>query len=401
MLRGERLKHEKEGKMTCFGVVRTVLALLVVAGVIYNLLAIYCVAEFFAGRPRRPDRVSYPPVSILKPVKGLDPGFRTNIESFCLQDYPEFEVLIGFVGEGDEALPEAREIADAYPGKVGIVTTREKTGVNEKVSNLKGLIGAARYPLVAVSDSDMHVDERYLRTIVEEYLGEENVGMVTSSYGISGPSTAGAAFESLAIAVDFIPSVLVARRLEGISFGLGASMLFSTGALVGTGGLDPISDYLADDYQIGNRLARAGLKILLSRYVIEDIVGDMDIASHLSHQTRWARTYRASRPWGFLGYGITHLFFFACLLLLLQGPTAAVISIVSCALVLRFLLAAVVYRNVIRRRGWLKWLFLLPVRDLMAFGIWAWSFAGRKVFWRGSYYRVDRGGRIRPTGGKG
>jgi ceramide glucosyltransferase len=380
--------------MTYFGVVRTVLALLVVAGVIYNLFAIYCVAGYFDDRRRRTEGIPYPPVSILKPVKGLDPGFRENVESFCNQDYPEYEVIIGFVGEGDEAIFAARELVDAYPGKVRIVTTVQKTGANEKVSNLKELIGAARYPLVAVSDSDMKVDERYLKTVVEEYLNKDKVGMVTSLYKISSPATVGSAFESLAISVDFISSVLVARRLEGISFGLGASMLFPTQALRDAGGLEPIADYLADDYQIGNRIAAAGYRIRLSQYLIEDAVGDMDVISHLSHQVRWARTYRASRPRGYFGYGFTHLFFFACLLPFFGGPACSIVSIIGCALALRFLLAAVIYQKVILRRDWLKWLFLLPVRDLLAFGIWAWSFAGNKVSWRGKDYRIERGGKI-------
>jgi ceramide glucosyltransferase len=386
--------------MSYFGFATVVLSVLVIAGAIYNIFAFFCVAEFFSGRRRVPEEILCPPVSILKPVKGLDPGFRTNIESFCRQDYPEYEVLIGFVGEDDEAMAEARAISDAYPGKVRVVTTREKIGTNEKVSNLRGLIGAATYPLVAVSDSDMKVEEHYLRTIVREYLMEDKVGLVTSPYRISTPATAAAAFESLAIAVDFIPSVLVARRLEGITFGLGASMLFSSEALAHAGGLDPVADYLADDYQIGNRLAKAGYRIVLSRYIIEDVAGEMDLASHLSHQVRWARTYRASRPKGFFAYGITHLFFFACLFLFLQGFTAIGLSVVFVSLALRFLLAVLAYKKVIRRKSWLKWLCLLPVRDLLAFGIWAWSFTGRKVFWRGSYYRVDRGGKIRPTAGR-
>ncbi len=386
--------------MTYLGFATDVLALLVIAGGIYNLFAIFCVAGFFAMKHSRPDEISYPPVSILKPVKGLDPGFRENIDSFCRQDYPEYEVLIGFVGEDDEALAAARVIADAYPGKVRVVIRGERIGINEKVSNLKGLIGAASYPLVAVSDSDMKVDELYLRTIVEEYLSEENVGLVTSPYKISDPATVGSALESLAIALDFIPSVLVARRLEGITFGLGASMLLSKDTIEDIGGMEAIADYLADDYRIGNRIWQKGHKVLLSGYVMEDVVEKMGMKQFLLHQGRWARTYRASRPKGFFGYGVTHALFFACLLLAVQGVTTYSLLLFSAVLALRLFLAFVVYRKVILRKDWLKWLPLLPVKDLLAFGIWAWSFAGRKVFWRGAYYLVEKGGRIKPLHGR-
>ncbi len=380
--------------MTYSGFVTGILALLLIGGSAYTVLAFFCVAEFFSKGRRRPDRKTFPPVSILKPVKGFDPGFRRNLESFCRQDYPEYEVIIGFVGEDDEAIPAAKALAGSYPDKVRVVITRETIGANEKVSNLKGLIAAAKYSLVAVSDCDMKVDGWYVRTIVEEYMSEDNVGMVTSPYRISSPATVGAALESLAIAVDFIPSVLVARKLEGITFGLGASMLFSVESLAEAGGLVPIADYLADDYQVGNRIAKGGSRVLLSRYVLEDTNVEIDVFTHLSHQVRWARTYYASRPGGYFGYGITHPFFFACLFVLLQGPTAASLSAVCGVLALRISLAALVHKKMIRKKGWLKWAVLLPVRDLLAFGIWAWSFAGRRVSWRGRRYRVEKGGKI-------
>ncbi len=374
-----------------------VLVVLVIAGVIYNIFAIYCVAEFFTLHRGRPDLAVQPPVSVLKPVKGLEPGFRKNIESFCLQDYPEFEVLIGFVGEDDEAIAAAKTVADQYPDKVRVVTTCKKIGVNEKVSNLKGLIAAARYPLVAISDSDMKVDASYLRTIVAEYPSNDRIGLVTSLYKISAPASAGAALESLTIAMDFIPSVLVARRLEGITFGLGASMLLSKDTMDDIGGLETIADYLADDYQMGNRIWQKGHKVLLSCYLLEDVVDKMNVAQFVLHQVRWARTYRASRPKGFFGYGATHALFFACMMFAAQGVNAYSLSVLSAVLILRFFLAFVVYTKVIGRRDWLKWLPILPLKDLLAFGIWAWSFASRKVLWRGAHYLVEPGGKIKLT----
>jgi ceramide glucosyltransferase len=156
--------------------------------------------------------------------------------------------------------------------------------------------------------------------------------------------------------------------------------------------------FLADDYQIGRRLWRKGYKIILSRVVIENVVGPMSISDHISHQVRWARTYRASRPKGFAGYGITYIFPLALLLLFLQGPTKLTLSVAGGVLALRFGLAAIVYKKIIPSKTWLKWVPLLPVNDLISFGVWAWSFAGNKVTWRGRSFKIMKDGRIAEEG---
>jgi ceramide glucosyltransferase len=281
---------------------------------------------------------------------------------------------------------------------VRVVISSINLGANKKVSNLQGLVESARCPLLAISDSDMRVDRFYLRKIVDEYYRDKNVGLVTCLYKISFPQTVGSALESLTIALDFTPSVLVARRLEGITFGLGASLLLSTKALEDIGGLSAIADYLADDYQVGYRLWKKGYKIILSDVVIENVVGSMSIRDYLMHQLRWAKTYRASRPKGFAGYGITHIFAFSLFLFILQGPTALTILIICAAAALRFSMATVMYRKVIRSKNWIKWLVLIPLKDVLSFGVWTWCFLNRNVSWRGKSYKILKGGTIRETG---
>ncbi|HEX8947633.1 MAG TPA: bacteriohopanetetrol glucosamine biosynthesis glycosyltransferase HpnI [Dissulfurispiraceae bacterium] len=366
----------------------------IAASGVYCLMSFFCAAEFFSQEREKKKESFHPPVSILKPLKGTDPELRENLRSFCRQDYPEYEVLLGFTDPDDPAIAAAEELAASEPGcSIRIVITREVLGVNMKVTNLKGLLDAARYPLVAISDSDMRVEPDYLSRIVDEYHGG-NTGLVTSLYKISKPSSAGAAFESLTIALDFIPSVLTARRLEGMTFGLGASMLFSKGALNDIGGISAVADHLADDYQIGNRLWKKGYRVILSDYVIEDVAGSMSIREYLKHQIRWARTYRACRPGGFLGYGITHLFPLSLLPLLVHGPTDSALAVPAAALALRLCLALLLCGKVIRKKSWLSWLPLIPLKDMMSFGIWAWSFMGKRVLWRGAYYTITRGGRM-------
>ncbi len=379
--------------MTTAEFAEAILIVLIASGGIFNLLSLFCVMEFFGGK-REVAKQAGPsvPVSILKPLRGMDPEFRENILSFCRQDYPEYEVLLGFGDADDDAISAARDIAKTEKN-VRVVISPHKCGTNKKIANLQGLLDEAKHPLVAISDSDMRVGPDYLAGIVNEYRKNE-AGMVTSLYKISYPGSIGTALESLTLAIDFIPSVLVARRLEGVTFGLGASMLVSRDAIEEIGGLRAIADYLADDYQIGNRLWKRGHKIVISEYVIEDVEGCMDISDYLVHQVRWARTYRASRPKGYLGYGISHILPFSLLLLALRGTDAVALSFLGAVVALRFCLACAMYTRAIGSRGWLKWLFLVPVKDILSFGIWLSSFAGKKVLWRGRYYLLLKGGKI-------
>jgi ceramide glucosyltransferase len=376
--------------------IEIILIVLIISASIYSLFSLFCVLEFFGPKRQELKNLPHIPVSIMKPIKGIDPEIRENLQSFCRQDYTEYEVLLGFTELTDNAIAVARDIATLHSNcNVRIITSKKNLGANQKVSNLQGLLEAANYTLIAISDSDMRVDPCYLRKIVGEYYSNKNVGLITSLYKISNPASIGAAFESLTVALDFIPSVLVARRLEGVTFGLGASMLLPKKALEDIGGLSVIADYLADDYQIGNRLWKKGYKIILSNYVIENVVGNMTIAEYLIHQIRWARTYRACRPKGFFGYGITHIFPFSLLLLILQGPTTLPLLILCAVITLRFSLSFVLYKKVICSRKWLRWLVLIPVKDLLSFWIWLWSFLGRKVFWKGKYYKIVKGGVIK------
>ncbi len=378
-----------------------VLLLLLAAGAMYHLFAFFCVLDFFRRREKDPEQrqAAAPPVSILKPLKEPGPELAENIGSFCRQDYPEYEVLLGYSD------PDARSTAEAaagpYAGRVRVVASSGRPGSNRKVSNLQGLAEAARFPLLAISDGDMRAGPDYLRRTVKEFLSVPDAGMVTCPYKITAPLSTGAAMESLTTALDFIPSVLVARRLEGVTFGLGASMLVSKKGLDDIGGFLSIADYLADDYQLGNRLWKRGYRIVLSRVVLENMVGRMSIRDFFAHQLRWARTYRASRPKGFAGYGITFIIPLALMFLAVDGMTASGLTALAAAFLLRFTMAALVCGTVIRTAQWLAWLPLLPVKDIASFGIWLWSFAGRTVRWSGRSFRIVKEGKIVETGRSG
>jgi ceramide glucosyltransferase len=373
------------------------LLVLIILGSAYALFSLACVLCFFKNPSSRGSRLSvnagFPAVSILKPLKGLDPSAAENLSSFCTQDYPCYEVLFGFRDRDDPAIPLAATVAAAALCAARLVIKGEGSGTNQKVLNLKALADEAQYPMLVLSDSDMVVDKDYLGRIMAEYQSDNRTGIVTSLYKISNPASVGSALESLCIALDFIPSVLVARRLEGVTFGLGASILVSKQALQDLGGLGVLADYLADDYQLGFGLWKKGYRNIISRHVIENRVGLMTVAAHLTHQVRWARTYRASRPIGFFGYGITHVFAFALALFCVRPDTFSA-AVVVFVLALRYGLALVVYRKAIGDKAWLKWLFLVPLKDILGFFVWLWSFAGSKVHWRGTRYRITKGGRM-------
>ncbi len=380
----------------------TILCILILAGLAYHALALFCIREFFrrpAAAPSAPS-ASPAPLSVLKPLAGIDPGFRENLASFLLQDHPAFEIVLGLSEQDRAAANEVRQlVAGLKDPRVRVVTSSHGLGPNRKVSNLQGLVEAAQWPLLVLSDSDMRAGPRYLSTIAAEY-AEQRVGIVTNLYAIRSPRTAGSALESLTIALDLIPSVLVARRLEGVTFALGASILVSRGTLEEIGGLGPIADYLADDYQLGNRTWRQGYKIVLSSVVLETVPGPMTLRDHILHQVRWARTYRASRPRGFAGYGITHVLFLSLVLLLLLGATPLSLSLAGAALAVRVGEALLLETYVIRSKRWFAWLALFPVKDVLAFCIWAWSFIGNTVSWRGRTFSVLPNGRIREGTGK-
>ena len=200
-----------------------VLFLIVAAGGIYGLFSLFCVIDFF--KPEEDRRTPSPPpmlpVSILKPLKGLDPSGQENLLSFCTQDYPCYEILFGFRDREDPALPLVRQIVASTDAIARVVVHSEGSGANQKVLNLEAMAADATYPLLAISDSDMRAEKDYLNRIVGEFYGTGTAGMVTCLYKVSDPSSIGSALESYTIALDFIPSVLVARRIEGVTLASG------------------------------------------------------------------------------------------------------------------------------------------------------------------------------------
>jgi ceramide glucosyltransferase len=379
-------------------------ALLTVAGLFY-LLLVLAGARSFAHywRDRRVDSEFAPDVTILKPVKGVDPRMYAGLVSHCRQEYAgNFEIVFGVSSMDDPAVAEIERLRAEFPAcAIRLVECRERLGTSGKVSNLVQMLREARYEHVLINDSDIFVSPRYL-TRVMACFADPSVGLVTAPYigrtaAVRPAMTVWARLEALGISTDFLPGVLAARRLEGgIRFGLGSTLAMSKVALTKAGGLEPLVECLADDYEIGERIAKAGYRVELCAEVVETSVPAYDFRGFRDHQLRWARSTRDSRKLGYMGLGITYALPWAMMTCVASGFALWSFSLLSVVALARMAVALSVGVGVLGDEQVLRDLWLLPLRDFFGLWFWAWSFAGDTVVWRGELFHL-RDGRITPV----
>jgi ceramide glucosyltransferase len=328
-------------------------------------------------------------------LKGVDPEIFESFRSHCVQDYPEYEIIFGVSDADDPAVASVKKLQQEFPGrKIELIICRERLGANVKVSNLAQMVRAARFQHLIVNDSDIRVEPDYLRRVIAP-LSDAHVGMVTCLYrGVPQPSL-GARLESLGIATDFSAGVLVARQLEGgLHFGLGSTLAFRRTELDRIGGFEAIVDYLADDYELGWRIACLGLEVRLPEVVVETHLPAYDLAGFWRHQTRWARGIRDARFAGYVGLVTTFGFFWAVILLITLNASRWAWLVFAAVAILRLAAAWTVGSSVLQDRNFIRNLWLLPLRDLIAVAVWVASFAGHTVTWRGERFEL-RNGRLR------
>jgi len=338
------------------------------------------------------------PVTLLKPLHGMEPHLRQNLESFFQQDYPAYEIVFGVRNANDPALAVVRELAARYPGVVvRTILSGDPAWPNAKVHNLHNMLAAASHNLLVISDSDARVEPGYLRAVTAP-LATPEVGLVTCLYrGVHNGGLWGR-LEALGMSVELTSGVLVADMLEGMKFALGPTMATRRDCLEKIGGFAGISDYLADDYVLGNRMHAAGYRVVLSHHVIEHMVVNRSLFGSFQHQIRWAKSTRRSRPKGHIGAGLTFTMPYALLgfgAALVLGHTAAAWMILAAGVLNRALQSAVVGWGVVRDPQARSLLWLYPVRDLLGFSYWAASFlGGNSTTWRGDRYLIQPGGRM-------
>ncbi len=331
-----------------------------------------------------------PPISVLKPLRGLDPNTHEAFVSQVQQDYPDFEILFGVSDSTDPAADEVRRLQREFPDSAIRLTVGSAAVANGKVGILMELARHARNPVWVVNDSDIKVDSMYLREVVSPLAASE-IGIVTCPYRAQ-THTVPAAWEALGIATDFMPSTLVAQLLGVREFGLGSTLAFRAADLERAGGFAAISDYLADDYQLAKRITALGKRAVLSTYTVETSLGDATWMGVWRHQLRWARTIRASKGKAYAGLPIAQAGVWI-LIAFATGAESAALLLLLLRLASALLSAALVLRSAVAMRSF----WLAPVWDLYAFAVWIVSYAGREVRWRDRRLLIDRDGRIQPV----
>ncbi len=354
------------------------------ASAAYQLLTLIAGARHLLRR-RSPQFT--PPVSILKPVRGADERFAAAIESHALQDYPDFEILFGLTDPNDRAREMIEALARSHPSIPIRVIDVETTAANPKVGVLDQLAKRARHPYLLVNDSDILVEPSYLRQVIAP-LADGKIGLITCLYRGAGGSFATRS-EALGIATEFAPSVLLARLIGVNEFAMGSTLAFRAADLDRAGGFAAISDYLGDDYQLGKRLTNLRLRVELGAPVVATWLGRGDWRAVGSHQLRWARTIRVSRPGGHLGYAITFTLTWALL-----AAAAGNIEVAIYCYAVRVICGLAIAGLVLRDAESLAWFWWMPFRDLFGFAVWLAALFGNTVEWRGRRLRIDRHGRI-------
>ncbi len=375
----------------------SVLTLLLGLAFLYQLVALYETWRFTADRGTwAPAPEPGPPVTLLKPLPAWTPEVREDLATFCIQRYPRYQVLVGIRAEEAPAVRAELPCA-AQPGwEVRVIPCGEEVrAANPKIRQVLQMVPAARHPILVLADADMRVGPDYLARVVAP-LRRPEVGLVTCYHVAREAPTLPAALEAMLINTEYLPAILVGRRLQGMGFGFGATLALRREVLEAIGGFEAVADVLADDNQLAVRTLRQGYRVVLSDYLPESRLPPMDWAGLLEHQLRWARTHRACQPAGWFFSLLTHLTLWSLLWWWADGLSSTGGRLVAWTLLFRMGQATLynLWVDGLRPR-WLPAL-LAPLRDGLYLLLWAWSHLTDRVVWAGQGYRVHPDGTLEP-----
>ena len=382
--------------LACFGVVTTS----VFAGMV-----LWAVPRFLRERRAALAALTVrpgftPPLTLLKPVHGAEPGLEPHLATFFEQDYPEYEILFCARTANDAGLETARRVAARYPNIAAkfLSTGGEPDYINAKVASLELMETSAAYDILVISDSDVRVSPDYLRAVALPF-ADERVGAMCCPYrGVAAEGGLWARLEAVGMSVEMTSGVLVARMMEGMQFVLGPTMAFRRDAIRRMGGFAVTADYCADDFVLGNETFKLGQTVVLSTHAIDHMVINSSFWSSMKHQVRWMKSTRFSRPKGHFGTALTFSVPFGLLAWAAAAWTGHPwwgLAVFAWSVASRLALAVAVGGMVVEDRSWFGLLVLYPVRDLMGFGFWAASYWGRKILWRGRVFELLPGGKMR------
>jgi ceramide glucosyltransferase len=342
----------------------------------------------------------HPPVSLLKPLHGAEPGLDAHIASFFQQDYLNYEILFCARNANDPGLKIARKVAARYPSvPAKFLVTGERTYINAKVSSLEKMAAAANTDIFIISDSDVRVTPNYIREVVAPFANAK-VGAVTCLYRGVADEGLWSKLEAAGMSVEMTSGVLVADMMEGMQFTLGPTMAVRRSCVDEIGGFGYLGPYCADDFVLGNKIAANGHEVVLSDHVIDHVVLNLTFSASVKHQVRWMKSTRFSRPKGHFGTSLT----FAMPFGLIAGFAAwcihkphLALGLILYGILVRILLAAVVGAAVVNERHLLRIALLYPLRDLLGFFYWAASYTSSLVVWRNQVYRLTKNGFMLPV----
>jgi ceramide glucosyltransferase len=363
---------------------------------IFLVLALIGIFKFRAAAKQQfattRNATNFPPVSVLKPVHGLEAQLNENIESFFRQDYPSYEIIFAADEPDDAALAVVREVGARYPHIPSrILINGKPPWPNPPAYSFFRMTQIAAHDIFVTSDSDVEVAPNYLREVVAPFL-DPKVGMVTCVY--RGKNAAGfwSGLTAIGMSVEMTAGVLVANLLEGMKFGLGPTIAVKKEALARIGGYEVLGDYFANDFMIGNLIDKAGYTVILSQHSIDHVVNQKSFQKMWENQIRWAKSTRYSRPKGHFGSGLIFAVPFGLLgfaaALALHKPILA-LALLAAALLNRILESWLVGWGIVRDPVALKKFWLYPIRDLLGFVVWVASYTGAKAVWRDSRYELQ------------
>jgi ceramide glucosyltransferase len=358
----------------------------------YYLIAIYSVGRFFSDTTVRPNPKSgyTPPVTNLKPVRGLDPDAYENFASFCRQDYPEYEILF-CADQDDPAMPILEKLMKDFPErKIRVLDGAGRFAINDKVARLARMAAEARHETLVISDSDVRVAPDYLRTVVAP-LADSDVGAVTCFYAHSDEHTFAQHVQTIGMISDFYAGILTARQLDGVKFALGPTIATTRARINAFGGYEAIANQPGDDLLVGRLIAEQGCRVELLAYTVEAVADYNSMAELVQKRLRWMTVMRHMRPSGHLGLAFTQGLFWSLVAIAVQPTAAVACAFLASYAVLRLTMTWMIGSWGLKQKGLWKQMGLIPLWDALAFCIWIASFARRTVRWRGAKYYIRNG----------
>ena len=360
--------------------------------VIYYLLALFCTVLFFSDAKRQggPNLDFTPPVSCLKPIKGLDLEAYENYASFCRQDYPEYEILF-CVDEDDPAVPILRKLVSDFPERrIRLLYGSGRDAINDKVARLVRLVSEAQYEVLVITDGDIRVQPDYLRTMVAPFR-DPQVGAATCLYISTKETNVVQELQSIGMISDFFAGIMVAWKLDGIKFTFGQTIVTTRKSIASYGGYEVIENRPADDVYAGRLVAEQGYEVKLLPYVVQSVADFQSLGELFYKRVRWMTVMRLMRPWGHLGLIFTWGLPWALAAIAIHPTAAIALAYLGTYFVMRIAMTWLIGVWGMKQSGIWKQMPLIPVWDAMAFVIWLISFGRKTIRWRGIDYFIREG----------